>query len=126
MDKIYFFLLGIVLLAFVINILLVTKSSRPASEVGAAPVVQMVLAIPLFLISAIVFFFTKDLETNTRLLVLLLPLILQLAYFAFTKDLFSIFGKDNGAFVIRSYVYAMGLSTALGVLIAWIFGILSK
>jgi hypothetical protein len=124
MDKMYFILLGIVILAFVSNILIVTKSSYPGSEVGVAPVIQLIIAIPLFLISALVYFFTKNMQIN--LWILMLPLFLEIAYFAFTKDLFSIFGKDTGAFLIRSYIYAIALSTVVGILVAWMLGVLSK
>ncbi len=120
----YFILLGIVILAFVSNIFIVTKSSYPGGEVGAGPVIQLVIAIPLFLISALVYYFTKNMNINFW--ILLLPIFLELAYFAFTKDLFSIFGKDSGSFLIRSYVYAIGLGTIVGVLAAWMFGLLTK
>lgn len=124
MDKMYFILLGIVILAFILNILIITKSSYPGSEVGVGPIIQLIVAIPLFLISALVYYFTKNLEINFW--ILLLPLFLEIAYFAFTKDLFNIFGKDNGAFLIRSYIYAIALSTAVGVLAAWMLGVLKK
>lgn len=124
MDKMYFILLGIVILAFILNILIITKSSYPGSEVGVGPVIQLIVTIPLFLISALVYYFTKNLQINFW--ILLLPLFLELAYFAFTKDLFSIFGKDSGSFLIRSYVYAISLGTIVGVLAAWIFGLLTK
>lgn len=122
----YFFLIGIVLLAFVFNILIITKSSYPGGEVGVGPIIQLVLAVPLFVIAALVFYFTKNMETNTRTLVILLPMILQIAYFAFTKDLFSFFKQDTGGFLIRSYLYSIAGSTALGTLIAWVFGVLKK
>jgi hypothetical protein len=124
MDRMYFILLGIVILAFVSNLFMVTKSSFPGGDVGVGPVIQLVMAIPLFLISALVYFFTKNMNINFW--ILLLPLILELIYFAFTKDLFSIFGKDSGSFLIKSYVYAITLSTALGILAAWMIGVLSK
>jgi hypothetical protein len=124
MDKMYFILLGIVILAFVSNILIVTKSSYPGGEVGVAPVIQLIIAIPLFLISALVYFFIKNMQIN--LWILMLPLFLEIAYFAFTKDLFNIFGKDTGAFLIRSYIYAISLSTVVGILVAWMLGVLSK
>lgn len=124
MDKMYFILLGIVILAFVFNIFIVTNSSYPGSEVGVGPVIQMVIAIPLLLISALVYYFTKN--QNINFWILLLPLFLELAYFAFTKDLFSMFGKDSGSFLIRSYVYAIALSTIAGILVAWMLGVLSK
>jgi uncharacterized membrane protein len=124
MDKMYFILLGIVALAFVFNIFIVTQSSYPGSEVGVGPVIQMVIAIPLLLISALVYYFTKN--QNINFWILLLPLFLELAYFAFTKDLFSMFGKDSGSFLIRSYVYAITLSTSLGIIIAWMLGVLTK
>lgn len=84
----YFILLGIVILAFVSNIFMVTKSSFPGGDVRIGPVIQLVIAIPLFLISAMVYYFTKNMNINFW--ILLLPLFLELAYFAFTKDLFSI------------------------------------
>jgi hypothetical protein len=124
MDKMYFILLGIVILAFISNILIITKSSYPGSEVGVGPIIQLIVASPLFLISALVYYFTKNMQIN--LWILLLPLFLEIAYFAFTKDLFTIFGKDSGSFLIRSYVYAIALSTVVGILVAWLFGILSK
>lgn len=120
----YFILLGIVILAFVFNILIITKSSYPGGEVGSGPVIQLVIAIPLFLISALVYYFTKNMNINFW--ILLLPLFLELAYFTFTKDLFSMFGKDAGSFLIRSYVYAISLGTLAGVLAAWMFGLLTK
>ncbi len=124
MDKMYFILLGIVILAFILNILIITKSSYLGSEVGVGPVIQLVIAIPLLLISALVYYFTKNMQINFW--ILLLPLFLELAYFAFTKDLFSMFGKDSGSFLIRSYVYAIALSTVVGILAAWLLGVLSK
>jgi hypothetical protein len=124
MDKMYFILLGIVILAFVSNILIITKSSYPGSKVGVGPIIQLIVAIPLFLISALVYYFTKNMQINFW--ILLLPLFLEIAYFTFTKDLFNIFGKDNGAFLIRSYIYAISLSTAVGILAAWMLGVLSK
>jgi hypothetical protein len=54
MDRMYFILLGIVILAFVSNLFMVTKSSFPGGDVGVGPVIQLVMAIPLFLISALV------------------------------------------------------------------------
>ena len=90
------------------------------------PIIQLILAVPLFVIAALVFYFTKNMETNTRTLVILLPTILQIAYFAFTKDLFSFFKQDTGGFLIRSYLYSIAGSTALGTLIAWVFGVLKK
>lgn len=120
----YFILLGIVILAFVSNILIITKSSYPGSEVGVGPVIQMVIAIPLLLISALVYYFTKNMQINFW--ILLLPLFLELAYFAFTKDLFNMYGKDSGSFLIRSYVYAIAFSTIVGILAAWMLGVLSK
>jgi uncharacterized membrane protein len=124
MDKMYFILLGIIILALISNIFIVTKSSYPGSEVGVGPVIQLVIAIPLLLISALVYYFTKNMQINFW--ILLLPLFLELAYFAFTKDLFSMFGKDSGSFLIRSYVYAIALSTVVGILAAWLLGVLSK
>jgi uncharacterized membrane protein len=124
MDKMYFILLGIVVLAFVSNIFIITQSSYPGSEVGVGPVIQLVIAIPLLLISALVYYFTKNMQINFW--ILLLPMFLELAYFAFTKDLFGMFGKDSGSFLIRSYVYAIALSTVAGILVAWMLGVLTK
>jgi hypothetical protein len=88
----YSVLLGIIVLAFVKNIFMVTKSTFPGGDVGVGSVIQVVIAIPIFLISALVYYFTKNININ--LWILLLPLFLELAYFAFTKNLFSIYGKD--------------------------------
>lgn len=120
----YFILLGIIILAFISNIFIVTKSSYPGGDVGAGPVIQLVITIPLFLISALVYYFAKNLQINFW--ILLLPLFLELSYFAFTKDLFTIFGKDSGSFLIRSYVYAISMSTLVGILVAWLLGVISK
>jgi hypothetical protein len=120
----YFILLGIVILAFISNIFIVTKSSYPGGDVGAGPVIQLVITIPLFLISALVYYFAKNLQINFW--ILLLPLFLELSYFAFTKDLFTIFGKDSSSFLIRSYVYAISMSTLVGILAACLLGVLSK
>jgi hypothetical protein len=109
----YFLYLCIVVLAFLFSIFLITSSSRPGSEVGAGPVIQMVFSIPILLLSSAVFYFTKNtaLGTNFRVAFIAIPFILEIAYFLFTKDLFSIFQSDNGGFLIRSYMYSIGLAT---------------
>lgn len=120
----YFILLSIVISAFLINIFIITKSSYPGGEVGVGPVIQMVMAIPLILISSLVYYFTKN--SNVNFWILMLPLALELLYFAYTKDLFNMFAKDSGSFLIRSYMYSISLATILGIVSAWFLGFLSK
>lgn len=125
MDRLYIFLLGVVLLAFLLNIVVVTRSPYPGSEVGVAPVVQLVLAGPLFLLSAAVLLLTRDLGVHTRQWILLLPLVLQVLYFGYTKDLLTLFAKGTGGFLIRSFLGAMAASTAIGYAVAWATGTLA-
>ncbi len=115
----YFLYLGIVILAFIINVLIITQSSK--SDIGVAPVIQMVMVVPILIISAAIFFFTKDttFAQNSRGLYILLPFLLEIAYFAFTKDLFAIFKTDG--FLIRSYIYAIGLATISVYFLNWIW-----
>lgn len=122
MDPLYFYLLGLVVLAFVIDIVLVTRGSFSGGEVGVAPVVQAVLAIPLFLVSAAVLFLTRDLGWHTRQWILLLPLSLQLAYFLYTGDLRAFFRPDADGFVIRCFIAAIVASTLIVVALAWVMG----
>ncbi len=119
MNRMYFLFLAIVGLAFLCNLYFITSGNQAKSETGVAPVIQLVLVIPIFIVSAIIFYFMQNtnLGTNSRGLFLLLPFVLEVLYFTFTKDLFSIFNKDLGGFLIRSYVYSIGLATIL----VWIF-----
>ena len=125
MDPLYFYLLGIVVLAFLINIVLVTRSHFSGGEVGVAPVVQAVLAVPLLLLSAAVLFLTRDLGWHTRQWILLLPLVLQLAYFLYTGDLRAFFQPGAGGFLTRSFIGSIAAATAIGCAVAWAMGTLA-
>ncbi|MFP8779422.1 hypothetical protein [Hydrogenophaga sp. RWCD_12] len=125
MDSLYFYLLGLVVLAFLINIVLVTRSRFPGGEVGVAPVVQAALAVPLFLVSAAVLFLTRDLGWHTRQWILLLPLVLQLAYFLYTGDLRTFFKPDAGGFLTRSFIGSIAASTVIACALAWAMGALA-
>lgn len=125
MDRLYFFLLGVVLLAFLLNIVVVTRSRYPGKEVGVAPVVQLVLAGPLFLLSAAVLFLTRDLGVHTRQWILLLPLVLQLAYFLYTGDLRTFFQSDAGGFLTRSFIGSIAAATVIAYALAWAMGVLA-
>jgi hypothetical protein len=119
MDRMYYLYIGIVILAFIFNILIITQSSKP--DIGVAPVIQMVMAIPILIISAAIFYFTKEttFTQNSHGLYILLPFLLEIAYFTFTKDIFSVFKADG--FLIRSYVYAIGLATIAVYFLNWIW-----
>ena len=118
----YFLFLAIVGFAFILNVYFITSSNQPKSEVGIAPLIQLIVAIPIFIVCAIVFYFMQNtsIGINYRFLFLLLPFILEIFYFAFTKDLFSIFDVDSGGFIIKSYVYSIGLATIVVGLFNWI------
>lgn len=119
----YLFFLAIVILAFIFNIIFITQSSQAKSETGVAPIVQLVFIVPILVLSSIIFFFIQNTHfgINSRGLFLLIPLILEVLYFAYTKDLFSVFSKETGGFLIRSYLYSIGLATIVVVIIHWIF-----
>ena len=123
MDKIYFILLGIVVVAFFLSIYFATNGSNASSSIGVSPVIQLVLSVPLFIISVVFFLIFKNiaLPINTRLLTLLLPFILEIGYFTFTKDIFGVFKSDG--LVIRIYLYSISISSILGVLAAWLLGV---
>lgn len=116
----YFLYLIITVLAFIFNIFIVTNSTS-GKQVGIAPVIQLVFIIPIFISCSLIFYFTKNtnLGQNYQHLYILLPFLLEIAYFAFTKDLFSIFKADG--FVIRSYVLSIGLATITVFFINWLF-----
>lgn len=118
----YFFFLGIVGLALIFNIYLITNSKQSKSELGVAPVIQLIIAVPIFIVSSIIFYFMQNtnLGINSRGLFLLIPFMLEISYFAFTKDLFSIFNQDSGGFLIRSYLYSIGLATIIIGILYWI------
>jgi hypothetical protein len=120
----YYYFLTISVLAFIFNIFFITKSSQSQSEVGVAPVIQLVFIIPIFVLSSLIFYFLQNnnLVINHRGLFLLLPFALEILYFAYTKDLFTIHNTDVGGFLIRSYVYSIGLATIVGALARWMFG----
>jgi hypothetical protein len=123
MNSMYLFFLAITILAFIFNIILITQNSQSKSEIGVAPIVQLVFIVPILVLSSIIFFFTQNTQIglNSHGLFLFIPLILEVLYFAFTKDLFSIFSKETGGFLIRSYLYSIGLATIVVVIVHWIF-----
>ena len=116
----YFLYLAIAVLAFIFNILIAT-SSTAGRKVGIAPVIQLVFIIPIFISCSLIFYFTKNtnLGQNYQNLYFLLPFLLEITYFAFTKDLFGIFKADG--FVIRSYVLSIGLATITTFFLNWLF-----
>jgi hypothetical protein len=120
----YYYFLAIAAFAFIFNIFFITKSSQSQSEVGIAPVIQLVFIIPIFVLSSLIFYFFQNtnLGINHRGLFLLLPFILEMLYFAYTKDLFTIHNADTSGFLIRSYFYSISLATLAGALLKWIFG----
>ena len=124
MNKMYVFYLIIVVLAFGINIYLSTRTPKAdGGQSGVAPVVQMVIAIPIFLGSSLIFFLlhNTELAKDFPSIFILLPLILEVVYFTFTKDIFSIFSPDFGGTLIRSYVSSIGLATVVGYVLYLIF-----
>jgi hypothetical protein len=121
MNRMYFLYLSIVILAFIFNIFLVTQSNQPKSEVGIGPIIQLVFAIPILIISCAIFYFTKNtsLATNSQGLYILLPFLIEIVIFAFTKELFSVFKADG--FLIRSYIYAIILATIIVCFLNWVW-----
>ncbi|MEA5459798.1 hypothetical protein VB796_12145 [Arcicella sp. LKC2W] len=120
----YIFYLIIVVLAFVINIYLSTRTPKAdGGESGVAPVVQMVIAIPIFLGSSLIFFLLHNTEIakDFPVIFISLPLILEIVYFTFRKDIFKIFSSDFGGTLIRSYVSSIGLATIIGYVLYVIF-----
>jgi hypothetical protein len=115
----YYYFLTISVLAFIFNIFFITKSSQSQSEVGVAPVIQLVFIIPIFVLSSLIFYFLQN--TNFALnhggLFLLLPFVLEMLYFAYTKDLFAIHNADTSGLLIRSYFYSISLATAVVALV---------
>lgn len=124
MNKMYIFYLIIVALAFGINIYLSTRTPKAdGGESGVAPVVQMVIAIPILLGSSLIFFLLHNTEVVKDLpaIFILLPFILEVTYFTFTKDIFKVFSSDFGGTLIRSYVSSIGLATIVGYVLYLIF-----
>lgn len=122
MDKMYFLYLSIVVLAFIFSIFFITNGNQPGSEVGVGPVVQLVFTLPILLLSSALFYFTKNtvLGINFHAAFIWLPFLLEIIYFVFTKDLFSIFKSGSGGFLIRSYVYSIGLATISTYFFNWL------
>jgi hypothetical protein len=75
-------------------------------------------------LSSLIFYFLQNTNfaLNNRGLFLLLPFVLEMLYFVYTKDLFTIHKPDVGGFLIRSYFYSISLATLAGALLRWIFG----
>jgi hypothetical protein len=118
----YYYFLAIAVFAFIFNIFFITKSSQPQSEVGVAPVIQLVFIVPILVLSSLIFYFLQNTNfgINHKGLFLLLPFVLEILYFVYTKDLFTIHKANVGGFLIRSYVYSIGLATILGALINFV------
>lgn len=116
----YFLYFAIAVLAFIFNIFIVSNSTA-GGQVGIAPVIQLVFIIPIFIICSLVYYFTKSTNfgTNYQHFYILLPFLLEIAYFVFTKDLFGIFKADG--FVIRSYVLSIGLATITAFSLNWLY-----
>lgn len=113
MYLLYFIIL---VLAFILNIFIVTNSVH--KDVGVAPVIQLVFIVPIFIISSAIFYFTKtsNLSTNYHIL---LPFLIEIIIFAFTKELFGIFKKDG--FLTRFYILSIALATIIGYLLHYFF-----
>lgn len=116
----YFLYFAIAVLAFIFNIFIVTNSTA-GGKVGVAPVIQLIFIIPIFVICSLIFYFTKNTSfgLNYQYFYILLPFLLEIIYFAFTKDIFDIFKADGS--VIRSYVLAIGLATITTFFLNWLF-----
>ncbi len=118
----YFIYIAITVLAFIFNILIVTNSkTQTDGQMGVVPVVQMVFIIPIFIICSLIFYFTKNTSfgLSYQHFYILLPLLLEVLFFAFTKDLFSIFKADG--FVTRSYILSIGLATIAVFFLNWLY-----
>jgi hypothetical protein len=118
----YFLYLAIAVLAFIFNIFIVTNSTTQTDgQMGIVPVVQLVFIIPIFIICSLIFYFTKNTNfgLNNYHFYILLPFLLEIIFFAFTKDLFSMFKADG--FVTRSYVLSIGLATIATFFLNWLF-----
>lgn len=116
----YLLYLAIAVLAFIFNIFIVTNSTA-GGQVGIAPIVQLVFIIPIFIICSLIFYFTKNTNfgQHYQFCYILLPFLLEISFFAFTKDLFSMFKTDG--FVTRSYVLSIGLATVTVFFLNWLF-----
>lgn len=122
MKKMYFLYLAIAVLAFIFNIFIVTNSTTQTDgQMGIVPVVQLVFIIPIFIICSLIFYFTKNTNfgQNYQHLYILLPFLLEIIFFAFTKDLFNMFKSDG--FVTRSYVLSIGLGTIATYILHWLY-----
>ncbi|PWK17017.1 hypothetical protein LV89_04571 [Arcicella aurantiaca] len=120
----YIIYLIIVVLAFVINIYLLTKNPKAdGGQSGVAPVVQMVIGLPMFLGSSLIFFLLHNTEVakDFPAIFIPLPLILEIVYFTFTKDIFKIHSPDFDGKLIRSYVVSTALATVIGYVLHSIF-----
>lgn len=116
----YFIYISIAVLAFIFNIFIATNS-KTADQMGVAPVIQLVFIIPIFILSSLFFYFTKNTSfgINYRHFYILMPFLLELLFFAFTKDLFDIFKADG--FLTRSYVISISLATVAVFCLNWLF-----
>ncbi len=126
MNKSYVLLIGLLVMAIIINIILITNYKAKASEFGVGPVVQIILSIPLLIITAGLIYFCGNTSffAGRSYLFLLIPAFLETLYFAYSKDLFTLFKPGDDGFLIRTYLYAIfsasGITLALGKLIGWL------
>jgi hypothetical protein len=121
----YLIYLAIAVLAFIFNIFIVINSTTQTDgQMGIVPVVQLVFIIPIFIICSLIFFFTKNTNfgQNYQHFYFLLPFLLEIFFFAFTKNLFSIFEADG--FVTRSYVQSIGSATIAVYILNWLYTII--
>lgn len=122
MNRMYFLFLAIVGLAFIINIFFCTNN-KYNHDIAVGPVYQAIVTIPIFIVSAIVFFFMQntDLGISYRNLFLFLPFILEILIivFALNIEILSIFKADSNGFMFRTYVYSIGLATIVVGLFNW-------
>lgn len=118
----YIIFLAITILAFIFNIILITQSNQSKSETGVAPIIQLIFIVPILALSSLIFFFTQNtpIGINSRELFLFIPFVLEVLYFTFTKDLFSVFSKETGGFLVRTYLYSIGLATIMVIMVHWI------
>jgi hypothetical protein len=118
----YLLYISIAVLAFIFNVLIVTNNkTQTDGQMGIVPIVQLVFIIPIVIICSVIFYFTKNTSfgLNYYQFFILLPFLLEISFFAFTKDLFGIFKADG--FVTRSYILSIGLATIITCFLNWFF-----
>lgn len=121
MNRIYLLYFFIVILAFIFDFIFVTNSSLSDAQTPLVPFVQLIFGIPLMLISSIIFYFTKntDFAIHYNWVYLLIPFLLEIIFFAVTKELFTFFKPE--AVLLRCFVYAIGLATIVVYFFNWLY-----